>query len=194
MKTGIAPNGVYLRHEKDVEDILVWAFRDHRVLEVLQNTAPVAQLGYGIDSTSKCQRVAELGALTDYSGKPSQDLPPDVETVHDAVMRMRNETHRALVIAHARIGERPDAMKDAAPRWRKMINRRGTQAHEYDRNGRAIACWIEWDVTYHQIEFTRRVYSMWHAALQTVAHALRSDLTLNDFVVTGPAAPAQPWT
>lgn len=109
---------------------------------------------------------------------------PDAHRVLAAIQALDDPATAAIVIACARGKIRPDWMEGIEPR-RVMSTRRHRKKHR-----RVVHC--EWaPCSPEDVRLARLAYSRWHAALLLLADRLDGELA--GWLVTGFAAPVEPW-
>lgn len=196
------------RRRIDIERLLVWTYRGQRADVVLDRGVGLlaiercVQMGVVTTGTVAARsswgtisEIQELGVSVDRSAAGSSHLHPDAERVHQAVLRLEDEFARDLVILHARTGDRPDWKPRARPKFRPVLNQRGTPKIFYDATdrGRHLGfCRVVWIETQADIEYARDAYRCWRTALDRVWHILAS-ASLLDHVPLSAAAPREPW-
>lgn len=197
------------RQPIDVEQLLVWTYRDQRADVVIRRGAGLHTLealadGVEVTTTSACgcasvARIAELGVRVDSSGRDAGALHPDAEVIHLAVMQLTEKLAGLplwrLVIHHASMNERPDPMVGVVPRprpYRHPVNGE-VRIEGKDRNGRYGYCPISYQPSDASIRAAREEYAAWHACLVWLVETLRIDPRLTRWHPMPPAAPAEPW-
>lgn len=100
------------------------------------------------------------------------------------VTRLDQAGVMVLVIQHARDGSRPDVHPD----FSKRAGRRPADAAAHDHRGRRRKGQA---VSQREVQHDRACYHAWRCALALLAAECEG--LLDDFRVTGPAAPAAPW-
>lgn len=181
----------------DVEDLLIWAFRDQKVDHVAKRLWP--KEGTGVSMASSLAEVMALGCRVDTSSAGSMHMAvqchEDAAVIYDAVMALPAEAWM-FVIKHARSATRPDWHPEGP----------GEFVVPLDRNGRPKRVWrdparqrgdlgpapAELVGTHPaNVEEARRAYAVWHAALLDLVPMLNAELV--DHEAIGPEAPAEPW-
>lgn len=193
------------KRDIDIEDLLVWAYRDQCVDKAIGDSP---RLGSGFDSTVRLA-FAEIDAGR-FDGN---DCHPDADAVHFGVQGL-SRVQRALVIGNAKNASRPDCMQGARLVMAALVTASGNPRRLYDSSrhciGHAVAPALEqadgalfyapkdarrpapqWfaDV----VALHRAQYAAWWEALSSLALFLEGGHWLADFHVTGPAAPSAPW-
>ena len=160
----------------DVEDLLIWAYRDQRAHVLLANRRP----GLARNATTWM----DLGTTVQGGGigAVAPRIHVDAELVY---LTVESLSLGSVLVPCAVAAKRPDwdGVRRAVP-----DRRRGVMTA---RNRRAVFCWITY--TGPDSEFLEKMrddYVRWHAGLQWVADRLSG---LKDHVVTGPGAPERPW-
>lgn len=167
----------------DIEALLVWAYRDccaDRIVgRVMSRLRPAgARSGMGAFEAKMM-----LGVQVDCFGSAamgSDELHPDAEAVHDAVMGLEDRNAAALVIECARTASRPTL--EVAPRIEKRIGANGKPMR-----GEFGECLILLHGTEAEVKYRRRVFGMWVEALEMLALRLGG---LVEHEVSGPAVMA----
>ena len=172
----------------DIEDLLVWAYRDQAVDE-----APNRIIGPGV----ALMRWDVAVDAADYVGDPH----PDAFTLH-AKVRMLSRVQSSLVIACAKTAVRPDWYPGSRPVMAAIVNGRGDPAGIYDRTNHVIGHRVRpalelatGEVVYGHggdvQALVRQQYRVWHAALMDLSGCLSG--ILEDHVAVMPLAPSEPW-
>ena len=184
----------------DVEDLLVWAYRDQlvdRFAEAGLHVIERAAMGYEAhgSSTDGCAalgRIAHMGTRIDAGGLRVHD---SVHPAAYAVAAAVNEVARGTSVAiHARAATRPEGWRRPSRMARPSVwVKHGVEGQvEYEGPGRKGAYCpviILWSV--EREAWGRADYTRWHGALEAISWALAGRAL--GFEVTGPAAPAEPW-
>jgi len=87
----------------------------------------------------------------------------------------------ALVVLHAKRGDRPDVYEGWRPGQPMRIDARGRHVPDHEAA----------EISAQEVSVARARYHVWRAALAALAEELAGELEL--FTVTGPRAPAAPW-
>jgi len=172
----------------DIEELLIWAYRDQVVDEAKGTLAGPRRSRMG------------FGMVGDGAGG-MDDPHPDAFTVHAAVRRL-SMGQAGLVIACAKVAAAPDWYPGARLVMAAVVNQAGHPAGVYDdrRNkiGHRVRAALELEtgeVIYGDGEAVmaagRVEYLAWHEALAAVAAHLRG--RLEDFEAYGPTSPRAPW-
>ena len=204
----MAIQGRPARQPIDMEDLLVWTYRDQKADLVIRRGAGLHTLealadGVEVHGVSACgcasvSRIAELGVRVDRSAPDQGALHPDAETVHRAVMRLDDRVHglprSRLVIVNAGRAERPDAMVGEVPRPIPVLNRKGEPSVVFSDAGKRYGtCPVDYQPSATMILTAREEYTAWHAALRLLAMALQHEPKLTRWYPLAPAAPEAPW-
>lgn len=193
----------------DVEELLVWTYRDQRADVVIGRGVGLHGLeaaadGIALQAVSACgcagvARIAELGVRVDRMGRDAGALHPDAELVHQVVSALTGKVnglpHAQLLIRHAARGGRPDELVCAVPRAMPYLHEaRGTVRVEWlDTKRRYGFCPISWQPSAAMIAAAREEYSAWWHALRLVAFCLMREARMVRWRALMPAAPARPW-
>lgn len=200
-----------VRKVVSVQQILEWAFAVERVsLELPMAEEALIGQGYGIGSSLRLLRRAELGCRVDGGG--SSPCHEDAEVVAAAVANLpegcggRGMAVRVAELARARVT--PDWMPGAVPRvvpadWH--VNRHGKHARSevvgtisMQHRGRKVvhevrACPITYVPTQAQIHAARRGYLAWWGALLDIRCSLKVGGMLRGHEVSDVMPPRCPW-
>ena len=181
----------------DVEDLLIWAFRDQKIEAVANRMRPK---GPGGSNASSLGELLALGCRVDTSSAGANFLGgvqchEDAAVIYDAVMALPADAWH-MVIKHARNGTQPDWHPEGPGYWITPL----------DRNGQPKRLWRDpakqkgdmgpapdelIGTRPSSVEQDRRGYAMWHAALVDLVGLFNSEMV--DHEATGPQAPAEPW-
>jgi hypothetical protein len=191
-----------LRRAVDIEDLLVWTYRDQRADKVHaadhglhEQEATLDGLRRSATSRDGVAAMARIGALgvRVTAGRASASaLHDDAEVVHEAVMMLDRWTS-LLMIRHARAATRPDHATIEPRRPGPLRDTRGRIVREYAewdssrRYGWTVIGWTVEPITPATVRFE---YSHWRRALSALAIALATDATLARHRPTPPRAPA----
>ncbi|MBS7789262.1 hypothetical protein KTR66_04615 [Roseococcus sp. SDR] len=196
------------RQPIDIEDLLVWTYRDQRADVVIERGIGLFDQEGEADGlvrqrSSACgvlavARNALLGWRVDGGGRSAGGLHEDAELVHRAVMqltgRVQGLPHWRLVIQNAARAERPDAMVREVPRPVPRMHRDGRVLVEWsDKGKRYGTCPVEYAPSAALILAAQAEYTAWHSALMLLALALQVERKLTRWFPLRPAAPATPW-
>jgi hypothetical protein len=195
------------RQPIDIEDLLVWTYRDQRADVVIERGIGLFDQEGEADGIVK-QREAACGVLAvarscllggrvDGGGRSAGALDEDAELVHRAVMRLTDRVQGLprwrLVIQNAARSERPDAMVTAVPRPVALLQRDGRPVVNWsDKGKRYGSCPVEYAPSAALILAAQAEYAAWHSALMLLALALQSE-RLSRWFPLRPSAPARPW-
>ncbi|WEK04549.1 MAG: hypothetical protein P0Y65_20630 [Candidatus Devosia phytovorans] len=181
----------------DVEDLLVWAFRDQKIENVANGMRPKAPRG---SSASSLGELLTLGTRVDTSSAGANFLGSarcheDAAVIYDAVMSLPPEAW-FVVIKHARTGTRPDWYPEGPGRWVTPLDRSGKPkrlwrdpARQRGDLGPAPAEFI--GTRHSTVASGRAEYVLWYAALADLVGMLNVEMV--DHAATGPEAPLAPW-
>lgn len=213
---GLAGEQARARRVLDVEDLVVWTYRDqvaHRS-GALDDGADIRRAarggwsaGWSTDGCVAVERYAVLGTFVDRSANLGWEPHPDAVTVLVQAQALGRGAE-LLLKQYGCIAGRPDWLPGWRPRvepvWKGLPGRieggkvvAGKVEMIYPPRGAAvrhmpIACKVELADPPGYAEAKRRRYAEWHDALTALALRLRQ-AGLRDHLVTGPAAPARPW-
>lgn len=149
------------------------------------------------DGTYQIHRNWELGIKLEFSGWPTAQIHPDAELIHDLI-KSKKFTHleRGLLIDFGKTGLMPDWLPGAKPQIRPALNRKGKPKMLYADNSRkvAIACVLDIVLSQDHIDFKRKIYNDWWAALDKLkAELWRVDDLVTSFNVMPSMAKQSPW-
>ena len=181
----------------DVEDLLIWAFRDQKIEMVAERMRP---RGLSPSPESSLAQVLALGTRVDTSGAGANFLGgvqchEDAAVIYDAVMTLPPDAW-FVIKKHALSATRPDWYPEGPGYWVTPL----------DRNGKPKRLWRDpakqkGDMGPAPDEFIgirpatvalgRTTYAMWHAALLDLLDMLNAEMV--DHEAIGPEAPAAPW-
>lgn len=189
----------------DIERLLIWTYQAQKaetvtlrrhgaaasVLRGGSNAAAIANLmalGCRVDSPGQGERFAALAA--------GDDLNPDAEAVHEAVMAMGGDLSIEIRRC-ATSGLRPDWL----PEGQRLVGlesaRRPGRARvdgiEYAKGRFAQYCPVRVENGPEVLAFHRDLYAAWWQGLAALAARLRAPGVLREHWPVGPAAPARPW-
>ena len=194
---GAAPG---LGTPRDVEHLLIWAYRDQKARDWMRAEANAAigravrHRSHSVDGVYALGRIGALGCRVDDSGGGwDWDLHPDAEAAADQVAMLYPGVQE-LVVRHARSGTRPDWMEGARHRLEPVgwtgRKRALTQHVGSDKTPRYCPI-VERDPP-ELVAAARDAYVLWWRALTVIASNLALK-RLKRYVVTGPKAPMRPW-
>lgn len=178
----------------DVEQLLVWAYRDEcvgRNTGTPYLTASLSNPIYGMGM---------LGTRVDSSGDSATRYPEDALLVEAAVLKLPSH-ERLLVEMHATAGTRPDVKRvpiEAFPTdaWGERSTRPRHMFSPADRSKRSpIACFVGFDGDSLEMLRSKWVTWMdWWLALQAVDKALRTGRQmLKTWELADFSVPQYPW-
>ncbi|PJK29942.1 hypothetical protein [Minwuia thermotolerans] len=177
---GAAPASAPMKREMDVEDLLVWAFREQQVQAVLGRTAAARMAGpamYARDSTVVLAKIAELGCWVDGGGAPSDRIHGDAVEVWSAVAHL--PAAQAGAVAHyAQAGAAPEWPGDIELRWIPRRDTRGRVAYEFSdsqrRDGKytPVRLYPNWE----SVELMMQAWNDWVDGLSLVCKLLEGRL------------------
>lgn len=181
----------------DVEDLLIWAFRDQKIEHVANAMRP---RGPGGSNASSLGELLALGCRVDTSSAGASFLGgaqchEDAAVMYDAVMALPPDAW-SIVIRHARTGTRPDWHPEGPGYWVTPLDSKGNPkrlwrdpAKQKGDLGPAPQELI--GTRPSTVEQDRRIYAVWHAALGDLVSLVNAEMA--DHVATPPEAPAEPW-
>lgn len=208
------------RKRMDIEDLLVWAYRDQKVGAVLGGGprikpvpgAPEPEpMGRSADGVLTMERIGALGCVVRGGGGAwggSAEVARDAEVVFRAVEDLvggEAPVLRALLRRHAEAGTAPDWVPQPRPRCFALrgtyVDGRGLRQANELVSDRASGlgdrpCWAEvgYRDTPEQVAEKRRIYLAWWEGLHVLAAYFQTYPTLlQAYVVTGPSRPVAPW-
>lgn len=180
----------------DVEDLLIWAFRDQKIDLI---AAAMRPKGPSISSVSSLAEMLMLGTKVDTTTAGARHMAvhchEDAAVVYDAVMALPSEAWM-FIIKHAKSATQPDWHPEGA----------GEYVQPVDRNGEPKKLWLDpvkktgflgyqphvlVGTSPGVVEEARRAYVVWRAALVDLVGMLNEELTSHEAI--GPEAIAEPW-
>ena len=180
----------------DVEDLVIWAFRDQKIEAVAARLMPS---GLSASPESNLAQILALGCRVQTSSAGAMHMAvqchEDAAVIYDAVMALPADAW-VLVIKHARNATRPDWIEEGPGRWVKQV----------DKNGHPKKLYIDSDakkgfigyappllegVDPAEVEEARRAYDVWRYALIDLVPLLNAEMV--DHEATGPVVAARPW-
>lgn len=180
----------------DVEDLLIWAFRDQKIDLVEAKMRPRGPAG---SSASSLGEVLALGCRVDVSSAGANFLAvqchEDAAIIHEAVMALPADA-TMLLIKHAKSATQPEWYPEGPGYW----------VTPRDKNGNRKRYWRDparqkgdlgpmpdelIGVRPSTVEQDRRAYALWHAALEELVPMLNAEMV--DHEAIGPGALAAPW-
>lgn len=193
------------KQEIDIERLLIWTYQKKQADKVSERRYRSDEPLRESSSTALVMRMAKLGTLIDCSGSAANHrevLDEDADTVHAMVQQLGERT-AGHIISNARTGMRPDVMEGQEPRL-CGLNRRDGGAYDPSKGGkprlvyhdnkqrRPSHCPLVVSPCPKHLAFWRGVYRIWWDAMARLVLPI-NEYGLEKFIVTGPAAPAQPW-
>lgn len=180
----------------DVEDLLIWAFRDQKIDLVAAAMRPKGPSG---SSHSSLAEMLMLGTKVDTTSAGARHFAvhchEDAAVIYDAVMALPAEAWM-FVIKHAKSATRPDWHEEGP----------GEYVVPLDKHGEPRKLWADpakktgflgyqpaelVGTSPANVEEARRAYAVWHAALVDLVGLLNTELV--DHEAIGPSADAEPW-
>lgn len=195
------------RHDITVENLVIWTYQRQKadlIVERGVGLLPQEKGADGIfyknisgDGTYQVQRNAELGTRIDCFGFPSAEIHPDAELVHELIKaRIFTHLERGLLIDFGKTGLVPDWLPGAKPEVRPVYRKNGKPKMIYADRDRTkpIACEIQIVMSQDHIDFKRRIYEQWWAALDKLCTELwKGDKQVTSYNVQPPALARTPW-
>lgn len=181
----------------DVEDLVVWAFRDQKIEAVARRLGPPT--GLQPSPESSLAQILALGCRVDTSSAGSMHLSvqchEDAAVIYDAVMSLPAEAWM-LVITHARNATRPDWYEDGPGRYVDQVDAEGRPKKRYidPTNRKGFIGYAPPVLEGNdplEVEEARRAYEVWRFALVDLVGMLNAEMV--DHEATGPAVAARPW-
>jgi hypothetical protein len=178
----------------DVENVLIWAYRDECVAygdqDALEPSAVANPIYY----------MGALGTLIDGGGRRSGGLPEDALTVEAAVSRLKGYQRR-LVTMHATAGTRPDVRRVPAQAFMCDVygSPTGKPRHIFapmdKAKTRPVGCHVGfWGDSLESLRLRWNNYLEWWFALQAIDAALRTGRTrLKTWDLAEFRVPQFPW-
>ncbi len=180
----------------DVEDLLIWAFRDQKIDLI---AAAMRPKGPSVSSTSSLAEMLMLGTKVDTTTAGARHMAvhchEDAAIIYDAVMALPPDAW-LFVIKHAKTATQPDWHEEGP----------GEYVEPRDRNGERRKMWLDpvkktGFIGYQPaelvgtspavVEEARKGYAVWRAALVDLVEMLNAELTSHEAI--GPVAEAEPW-
>jgi hypothetical protein len=180
----------------DVEDLLIWAFRDQKIDLVAAAMRPKGPSG---SSHSSLAEMLMLGTKVDTTSAGARHFAvhchEDAAVVYDAVMALPPEAWM-FVIKHAKSATQPDWHPEGPGRYVVPLDKHGQPkrlwrdpAKQRGDLGPMPAELVGTNPVH--VEESRRAYAVWHAALVDLVALLNTELV--DHEAIGPAAMPEPW-
>lgn len=183
----------------DVEDLLIWAFRDQKIEAVARGMMPGMPTW---SSDSSMAEVLALGTRVDTSSAGSKFVAlhckEDAAVVFDAVMVLPSEA-RMLVVKHARTGTRPEWYPEGPGEWVQPLNRKGEPKKLWrdpakQRGFIGYAPKVLVGLHPGTVEEGRRAYCVWWLAMADLVGLLNTPIVgLTEHVALWPANSVPPW-
>jgi hypothetical protein len=200
-----------VREQIDVEQALIWAYRNQRVGYITRHGIYASQeihvrptrsvstecypRGFGLDSVVRVQRSAANASTRDQRQQwaTEQLAHPDARAIDDAVRRLTYEA-QALLMRHGKGGTRPDW--DLPPEWEPELGwrdwRRQWGVKDKLDEGLSYTPVRPTQHSLDDIETARQAYLTWHDGMYGLVAALQH-AALTRWVVIAPRAPRYPW-
>jgi hypothetical protein len=183
----------------DVEDLVIWAFRDQKIEAVAARLMPS---GLSASPESNLAQILALGCRVQTSSAGAMHVAvqchEDAAVIYDAVMALGEAAPEAcmLIIRHARKATRPDWYEDGPGRWVDQVDRNGNPKKNYidPHNKRGFigyALPVLEGNNPADVELARREYDVWRYGLVDLVPLLNAEMV--DHEAIGPEAAARPW-
>lgn len=197
------------KHRQDIriEELVIWTYEKQKA-DIIEDRGvglmPHEKDADGIfyrmisgDGTYQIHRNWELGIKLEITGWPTAQIHPDAELIHDLI-KSKKFTHleRGLLIDFGKTGLMPDWMPGAKPQIRPALNRKGKpkMLYAYGSRKKPIACILEIINPQEHINFKRKIYNDWWAALDKLkAELWAGDDMVTSFNVLPSLAKKSPW-
>jgi hypothetical protein len=183
----------------DVEDLVVWAFRDQKVEHVAKRLWPTQGVAGSIESG--LAQVMALGCRVDTSSAGALHLAAqcheDAAVIYDAVMALPPEAW-SLVIRHGRQGTRPEWYPEGPGYWAQPVGRDGQPKKLWRDPAKktgylGIAPLVLIGLEPRFVEEARRAYELWYMALIDLVGMLNGPDGLEDHEALMPTSAVPPW-
>lgn len=195
------------RHDVHIEELVIWTYQRQKADLIVERGVglyPQEKAADGIfykmisgDGVYQVHRNQELGVRVDCIGFPTADIHPDAEMVHELI-KTKTFTYleRGLLIDFGKTGLMPDWLPGAKPEIRPAYKKNGQIKMIYGgkNNHKPIACEIEIVMSQDHIDFKRRIYGEWWAALDKLCREIwKADKVMTSYNVKPPMAHKEPW-
>lgn len=180
----------------DVEDLVIWAFRDQKIEAVAARLMPS---GLQPSPESCLAQILALGCRVDTPSAGARHVAvqchEDAAVIYDAVMALPPEAW-LLVIKHARNATRPDWIEEGPGRWIDQVDKEGNPKKQYldphtKRGFIGYAPPLLEGIDPTEVEEARRAYDVWRYALVDLVPLLNAEMV--DHEAIGPAVAPRPW-
>lgn len=187
----------------DVEQLVIWAFRDQRAdrqahvgmhrIEI-EAAGGISSVYYGrsSDGSAAIADIQHLGCRIDRRVGIVSDA------VHPAASAVEALSHAIddgdLVRFHGALGGRPDGWKEPERWYRPVVWVKHGEEAQWERTGRGTSptfCRVIPTITREELARRRETYARWWEALDQLAWRLSTRAL--GFVVRPPSAPRTPW-
>ncbi|ODT50275.1 hypothetical protein [Devosia sp. 63-57] len=181
----------------DVEDLVVWAFRDQKIEAVAARLAGPS--GLQPSPESNLAQVLALGCRVQTSSAGAMHMAvqchEDAAVIYDAVMALPAEA-TMLLIRHGRNGTRPDWIEDGPGRWVCQVDKAGNPKKLYidphaKRGFIGYARPVLEGNDPAEVEEARRAYDVWRYALVDLVPLLNAEMVDHEALL--PAVAVRPW-
>jgi len=184
------------RKSRDIETLLVWAFRDQKVEQVARMLRPAPPRQSAVSSLGD---VLGLGTRVDTSSAAARQAGThcheDAAVIFDAVMQLPPDAW-LLLVKHARSGTRPEWWPEGPGEWVVPLDKQGRPkrlwrdpSRRLGDLGPAPAVLVGIEPT--MVEADRAAYGLWHIAMCDLVPMVNSEMVEHE--ATGPAAHPIPW-
>lgn len=180
----------------DVEDLVIWAFRDQKIEAVAARLMPS---GLQPSPESCLAQILALGCRVQTSSAGTMHVAvqchEDAAVIYDAVMALPADACM-LIIRNARNATRPDWYEDGPGRWVEQVDKNGNPKKHYldphtKRGFIGYAPPVLEGNNPADVELARREYDVWRYGLVDLVPLLNAEMV--DHEAIGPAVAARPW-
>ncbi len=181
----------------DVEDLVIWAFRDQKIEAVAARLA--GPRGLQASPESNLAQILALGCRVQTSSAGAMHMAvqchEDAAVIYDAVMALPADACM-LIIRHGRNATRPDWYEDGPGRWVDQVDKDGNPKKQYldphtKRGFIGYARPVLEGNDPDDVEEARRAYDVWRYGLVDLVSLLNSEMV--DHEAIGPEVAARPW-
>lgn len=183
----------------DVEDLVIWAFRDQKIEAVAARIGPPR--GLQASPESNLAQILALGCRVQTSSAGTMHMAvqchEDAAVIYDAVMALPAEA-TMLIIKHARCGSRPDWHEEGPGHWVTPVDKHGRPKKIW-RNPSTQRGFLGYApqqlMGTHPavVEEARRAYCVWWLGLCDLVGLLNGPDGLVDHEALKPDGSAPPW-
>lgn len=181
----------------DVEDLVIWAFRDQKIEAVAARLA--GPVGLQPSPESNLAQILALGCRVQTSSAGAMHMAvqchEDAAVIYDAVMALPAEACM-LIIRHGRNATRPDWYEEGPGRWVDQVDTDGNPKKQYldphtKRGFIGYARPVLEGTDPAEVEKARREYDVWRYGLVDLVPLLNAEMV--DHEAIGPEAAKRPW-